>query len=134
VRDANRLRSRTGARTAIHPADAGYARTQGAEIDDDLQVGERIGPLTVVGVPGKSPGEVALHWPARRILITGDAVIGHPAGQCGVLRDKVMDDPAQLRASVRRLLDLDFDILLVGDGVPILSDAKQRLRDLVATW
>ena len=134
VRDANRLRSRTGARTAIHPADAGYARTQGAEIDDELAVGERIGPLTVVGVPGKSPGEVALHWPARRILIAGDAVIGNPPGQCGVLRDKVMDDPAALRASVRQLLDLDFDTLLLGDGAPILSDAKQRLRDLVANW
>lgn len=134
VRDANRVRSRTGARTAIHPSDAAYARGQGAELDDELNVGEQIGPLTVVSVAGKSPGEVAFHWPARRILITGDAVIGNPAGQCGILREKVMDDPAQLRSSVRRLLDLDFDTLLVGDGAPILTDAKQRLRELVNTW
>ncbi len=131
VRDANRVRSRTNARTAIHPADAGYARGQQAEIDDELHVGERIGPLTVVAVPGKSPGEVAFHWPARRMLIVGDAVIGNPANSCSLLRDKVMDDPAGLRTSVRALLDLDFDVLLVGDGVPILSDAKARLRDLV---
>ena len=97
---------------------------QGAEIDDELAVGDAIGPLTVVGVAGKSPGEVAFHWPARRILIVGDSVIGNPAGQCGLLRDKVMDDPPQLRASVRRLLDLDFDTLLVGDGAPILTGAK----------
>jgi glyoxylase-like metal-dependent hydrolase (beta-lactamase superfamily II) len=134
VRDANRVRSRTGARMAIHAGDAAYARGQGAEIDDLLEVGERIGPLTVVGVAGKSPGEVAFHWPARRILIVGDAVIGNPAGQCGLLRDKVMDDPAQLRASVRRLLELDFDTLLVGDGTPILTGAKQRLRELVDTF
>ena len=38
VRDANRVRSRTQARTAIHPADAGYARGQGAEIDDELAI------------------------------------------------------------------------------------------------
>ncbi len=132
VRDANRVRSRTGARTAIHPADAAYARGQGAEIDDELQIGEQIGPLTVVSVAGKSPGEVAFHWPARRILIVGDAVIGNPPGQCGLLRDKVMDDPAQLRASVRRLLELDFDTLLVGDGAPILSNAKDILRTLVS--
>jgi glyoxylase-like metal-dependent hydrolase (beta-lactamase superfamily II) len=134
VRDANRVRSRTGARTAIHPADAAYARAQGAEIDDELAVGERVGPLSVVAVSGKSPGEVAFHWPARRILIVGDSVVGNPAGQCGLLRDKVMDDPAQLRASVRRLLDLDFDALLVGDGVPILNGAKDRLRALVDTF
>src|SRR5512139_236122 len=45
VRDANRIRSRTGARTAIHGDDAGYAEGQGAEIDDRLTVGEVIGPL-----------------------------------------------------------------------------------------
>ena len=134
VRDANRVRSRTNARTAIHPADAGYARGQQAEIDDELHVGERIGPLTVVGVPGKSPGEVALHWPARRLLIVGDAVIGNPPGACSLLRDKVMDDPARLRNSVRALLELDFDTLVVGDGVAILGGAKDRLRELVATF
>jgi glyoxylase-like metal-dependent hydrolase (beta-lactamase superfamily II) len=134
VRDSNRVRSRTQARTAIHAADAVYARSQGAEIDEHFAAGDRIGPLSVVAVSGKSPGEVAFHWPERRILIVGDAVIGNPAGECGLLRDKVMDDPAQLRASVRALLDLDFDTLLVGDGASILTGAKDRLRALVATF
>jgi glyoxylase-like metal-dependent hydrolase (beta-lactamase superfamily II) len=134
VRAANRVRERTGARVAIHPADAPYARSQGAVIDDELGVGDRIGPLSVVAVPGKSPGEVALHWPERKILIVGDAVIGNPPGRCGLLREQVMDDPTGLRASVRNLLALDFDTLLVGDGVSIMSGAKERLRELVATF
>jgi hypothetical protein len=68
VRAANRLRASTGARTAIHPDDAAYARGQGAELDDELQVGEKIGALVAVGVPGKSPGEVAFYWPERKLL------------------------------------------------------------------
>jgi glyoxylase-like metal-dependent hydrolase (beta-lactamase superfamily II) len=131
VRAANRVRGATGARTAIHPDDAGYARSQGAELDDELRAGQKVGPLGVVAVPGKSPGEVALHWPERRILIAGDAVIGNPPGSCGLLRERVLDDPARLRNSVRELLALDFDTLLVGDGEPILSGAAGRLRDLV---
>ena len=134
ARDANRVRARTGARTAIHPEDMAYARGQGAEIDDQLRAGEQVGPLRVVGVPGKSPGEVALHWPERRILIVGDSVIGNPPGTCSLLKEKVMDDPPQLRASVRKLLDLDFDILLVGDGEPILRDARSRLEEMVAAF
>ncbi|HVA79540.1 MAG TPA: MBL fold metallo-hydrolase [Candidatus Binataceae bacterium] len=134
VRAANRVRERTGARVAIHSADAPYARSQGAVIDDELRVGERAGPLTVVAVPGKSPGEVALHWPERKILIVGDAVIGNPPGRCGLLREQVMDDPARLRESVRNLLALDFETLLVGDGVSIMSGARDRLRELVATF
>lgn len=133
-RAANRVRAASSAKTAIHAEDAVHARGQGAEIDEALRIGDQIGPLEVIGVPGKSPGEIALHWRARRVLIVGDAVIGHPPGYCGLLREQVMDDPGRLRQSVRDLLDLDFDTLLVGDGVSILEGAKDRLRELVQTF
>ena len=133
-RAANVVRARTGARTRIHPDDAAHARSQGAEIDGPLNVGETVGPFTIVAVPGKSPGEVALHWPEHKQLIVGDAMINNPPEQCGLLREKVMDDPARLRQSVRQLLDLDFDALLFGDGASILQDAKGRLQELVATF
>ena len=131
-RAVNKIRARTGARAAIHPADAPHARSQGALLDDDLRLGMKVGPLVVVGAPGKSPGEVALHWPDRKILIAGDAVIGNPPGRLGLLPEKVMDDPARLRQSVEALLVLDFDALLTGDGVPVLKNAKARLQELVA--
>ncbi len=133
-RASNKLRERTGARTAIHPDDAAHARDQGATLDDTLAVGQTIGPLVVVEAAGKSPGEVAFHWPERRLLIVGDAVIGNPPGHLGLLREKVMDDPKRLGQSVRRLLDVEFDTLLVGDGEPILEGAKARLEELVATF
>jgi glyoxylase-like metal-dependent hydrolase (beta-lactamase superfamily II) len=133
-RAANVIRERTGARTAIHPADAPHARKEGSVVDGELKLSSKVGPFVVVGVPGKSPGEVALHWPERKILLVGDAVVGHPPGHCKLLPDKVVDDPARLRDSVRGLLALDFDILLVGDGDPILTSAKDRLRELVASF
>ena len=133
-RATNVVRTRTDAKTFIHPDDAAHARSQGAEIDGEINVGESIGPLKIVAVPGKSPGEVALHWPERSLLIVGDAVIGNPPGQCGLLREKAMDDPARLRQSVRKLLALDFDTLLFGDGASILHDARLRLKELVATF
>jgi glyoxylase-like metal-dependent hydrolase (beta-lactamase superfamily II) len=133
-RAANQVRARTGARTVIHADDASHARSQETELDDVLEVGGTVGPLEVVDASGKSPGEVALLWRDRGILIVGDAIIGNPPGQCGLLLERVIDDPARLRGSVRRLLDLDFDILLVGDGEPILQNAKARLKDLVETF
>jgi glyoxylase-like metal-dependent hydrolase (beta-lactamase superfamily II) len=133
-RAANKVRARTGARTAIHAADAAHARSEGAELDDELHIGEKIGPLTVIGANGKSPGEVVLHWPERKILIIGDAVVGDPPGRCKLLPEKVVDDLPRLRESVRSLLALDFDILLPGDGEPILQSAKERLRELVNTF
>ena len=134
TRRAALVRERTGAPILIHAADADYARGQGVTIDGELRPGEQVGPFTIVGVPGKSPGEVALHCPRRRILIVGDAVIGNPPGQLSLLRDKVMDDPPQLRASVRALASLPVDVLLPGDGVAVLRDAGRCLRALVATF
>ena len=133
-RAANVVRARTDAKTFIHPDDAAHARSQDAEIDGDLMVGTKDRPLSVVAVPGKSPGEVAFHWPERKLLIVGDVVIGNPPGHCGLLREKVMDDPVRLKQSVRKLLDVDFDLLLFGDGTSILHDAKMRLKELTDTF
>lgn len=133
-RAANRVRARTGAQTAIHADDADHARGQSTNIDDRLTIGGRIGPLEVIGAAGKSPGEVALFWRDRGILIVGDAIIGNPPGQCGLLPERVMDDPVRLRRRVRKFLDLDFDILLLGDGESILQDAKAQLEGLVKTF
>ncbi len=133
-RAANRVRASTGARTVIHADDADHARSQETELDDTLEVGTTIGPLEIVDAAGKSPGEVALLWRDRGILIVGDAIIGNPPGRCGLLPERVMDDPARLRTSVRAFLDLDFDTLLVGDGEAILRDAKARVKELVETF
>jgi glyoxylase-like metal-dependent hydrolase (beta-lactamase superfamily II) len=134
VRAANRIREGTGARVYIHPDDTAYAKGQGAVLDGELHEGERIGSLEVVGVSGKSPGEVAFLWPDRKTLIVGDAVVGNPPGQLSLLRELVMDDPARLRRNIQQLLALDFDTILVGDGVSIFDDAKRRLRELVDSF
>ncbi|MGH7802703.1 MAG: MBL fold metallo-hydrolase [Candidatus Binatia bacterium] len=132
VRAANRIRAVTGARTVMHAADAEHARRQGAVLDGEIAQGARIGPLTIVSVAGKSPGEVAIHWAERRLLVVGDAVIGNPPGRLSLLPEAKLDDPRSLRASVRRLVDLDLDVLVVGDGVPILAGARAALERLAA--
>jgi len=58
--------------------------------------------------------------------------IVNPPGALSLLPDRVVDDPAQLRASVQALMALDFDALILGDGVSILEGAKERLGELVA--
>jgi len=133
-RAANQVQERTGAKTLIHVDDREHAEAQGTKIDGELSIGSGIGPLEIVDAAGKSPGEVALHWKERSILIVGDAVIGNPPGHCMFLPERVMDDATLIKNNVRNLLNLDFDILLVGDGAPILQDAKAQLKELAETF
>src|SRR5207244_567619 len=111
-----------------------FVRERGVQVDDELLPGQRIGPLAVVATKGKSPGEIALHWPERRILIVGDACVGKPPGALALLPTKVIDDIATLQQSLRRLAELDFDALLVGDGAPILAGGRAALQALVAAF
>jgi len=131
-RASMRVKERTGARIAIHPKDAAFAREKGTAVDDELRIGERVGPFAVVYAHGKSPGEIALHWPERRILLVGDACVGKPPGECALLPDAVIDDKPALIESLRRLGGLEFDSLLVGDGAPVLEGGRAALQRLVA--
>src|SRR5947209_16905673 len=58
-RAAARVRERTGARVAVHPADAAFVRDKGVIVDDALAHFERVGPFVVVPAAGKSPGAIA---------------------------------------------------------------------------
>ena len=135
TRASRRVRERTGAKVAIHPADAAHARSQGAEIDDDLVIGARVGPFVILDASGKSPGEVALHFAERKILIVGDACVGKPPGACALLPETIMDDPRRLKASLHRIAaEIDFEVLLPGDGAPILAGGRAALQKLVSTF
>jgi len=131
-RSSMRVKERTGARIGIHAADAAFARERGTAIDDELRPGQRVGPFTVIAANGKSPGEIALHWPERSILLVGDACVGKPPGECALLPDAVIDDKPTLIDSLRRLSKLEFDTLLVGDGAPVLQGGRGALARLVA--
>ena len=83
---------------------------------------------------GKSPGEVALHWPARKLLIVGDACVGPKPGELGLLPAAAIDDLPALKKSLEQLLTVDFDALLLADGHSILTGGKAALAKLVATF
>jgi glyoxylase-like metal-dependent hydrolase (beta-lactamase superfamily II) len=130
-RAAAKVKERTGAPISIHPADARFARDRGTPVDAELAHGGRVGPFTVIDAHGKSPGEIALHWPERRVLVVGDACVGKTPGECALLPDAVIDDKPALCASLRRLAALDFDALLLGDGHSLLQGGRQALARLV---
>lgn len=131
-RAAAKVREATGANVAVHPADADFVRSKAVTVDEPLAAGQKVGPFEVVPMAGKSPGEIALYWPERKILLVGDACVGNPPGQLGLLPAAAIDDAAALRASLARAArELDFDVLLVGDGASILAGGRAALAALV---
>ncbi len=97
--------------------------------DETLGDGATIGDeIRVLNVPGKSPGELAFYLPRSQAMIVGDLVIGVPPGELSTYPDEVIDDRDALHRSAARLLEFDFDALLVCDGTSLPVGGREKLR------
>ena len=139
VRDAVLFKTRHGARIVAGRDEV--SQFSPLTIDAVVQEGDLIGgALRVIHLPGKSPGEIglylepALHATSRDsggILILGDAIIGNPPGALGLIPEQKLDDPKTLRGSLPKILDYQFEVLLLCDGQPVLSDAKRKVSEFL---
>jgi glyoxylase-like metal-dependent hydrolase (beta-lactamase superfamily II) len=92
--------------------------------------GLRIGSLeaTVIHTPGHSPGHVAYHLPAEKVLVGGDLIIGGSVGRT----DLPDSDHAQLEASIRRVMKLPGETkILEGHGPAATIDEERRRNPYV---
>ena len=102
-------------------------------VDVTLQDGDRLdllGGATVVHVPGHTPGSIALHFPSERMLICGDT-ISHRGNGLGPPPKPFTADLNQAIASLRRMAELEFDLLCPGHGAPIVGRAGDQVRAMV---
>ena len=92
------------------------------------------GGVHVYEIDAICPDETGLHIPHHRALACADGVVGRPA-PVGLtfVPDGLMDAPErtkkELRDAYRRLLDLDFDVLLLAHGDSVVGGAKDALRE-----
>lgn len=102
-----------------------------ADVDENLKDGDTIGPLTVMGAPGHTPGSLTFYWPEKKALIAGDIVVTWPGPALGW--PQITLDNKQNRESVGKLTDMTHaEILCVGHGQAIVKGAADTMRDLVA--
>lgn len=134
-RDAWSLREAFGC--TVHCVQSGVHELEGRGPVEPFAFGDGLpGGVVVYEVDSISPDECALHVPVHRALAIADGVVRWPSdGPLRFVPDDLMDEPertkAGLREAYRRLLDLDFDRLLLAHGNPILERAKDELNAFV---
>ena len=107
--------------------------------------------VELVPIEGCRLGETALFYRPARVLVVADLVhnVGRPEGAwtrfytktmgfydtvalSRMLRWTAFSDKAAARRSVDRLLELDFDALIVGHGSPVRARAKDALSNALS--
>jgi Metallo-beta-lactamase superfamily len=90
--------------------------------------------LTAVAIDGGPAGETALHHNDNGgTMVLGDALINFEPHGFGLLPAKYCLDAHLMRRSLGKLLDYAFDRILFAHGTPILSGARARVEQLLAT-
>ena len=91
----------------------------------------KLNELEVRSLSGAAPGEVCFYQPKRKLLILGDIVINLDSFSFALLPDKYATDVKEMRRSLQLLTALDIKTICFAHGLPIVSDAAERLAGLV---
>ena len=95
------------------------------EFGDDLP-----GGVTAYEVDAICPDETALYIPAHKALACADGVVRWPGGgdELVFVPDFLMDEPEKTKQGLReaygRLLALDFELLLLAHGAPVVGGGR----------
>jgi glyoxylase-like metal-dependent hydrolase (beta-lactamase superfamily II) len=87
-----------------------------------LTDGDRVFDLTIIATPGHTPGHVAVHDPAARLLVAGDALTGGDGSTLNGPNARFTPDMALARQSLLPLAELDVRTVLFGHGDPYTGD------------
>lgn len=123
--------------TTVHCIRNGVYEIEGRGPVEAFDFGEELpGGISVHEVDAICPDETALHIPRHGALACADGVVRWQAGdELEFVPDFLMDEPEQtkrgLRDAYRALLDLDFDLLLLAHGDPVVGGAQDALRAFV---
>lgn len=91
--------------------------------------GDRVMGLAIIPTPGHTPGHIAVHDDVAGVLVAGDAV-GLQDGKVVLLPTTEDDEGA--KASIRTLIGLSFDTLLLSHGGPIIGEGWEAMNEYLA--
>jgi hypothetical protein len=135
-RHAWRLREAFGC--SVHCIRNGLHELEGRGAVEPFDFGDELpGGAVAHEVDAICPDETALHLPGHRALACADGVVRwHDEDELDFVPDRLMDEPEGTKQGLihayRRLLELDFDVLLLAHGQPVAA-GREALRSFVAS-
>ena len=151
VGSLDKIKKITGAKIAVHHADANYLsgnknqpgpffmraivnlmkliyRTEAVEADILLEDGDLIGNYQVIHTPGHTPGSICLYNPQNNVIFVGDN-LRYSKGKIKGPTSRLLPKPEQFKESIKKLADLNIEVILSGHSQPIKSMASEKLKE-----
>lgn len=149
----SKIKEKTGAKVVIHKADAeelATGKNQGGNViygvlvkfmkffyrmknvDPDLLLedGDMIENYRVIHTPGHTPGSICLYNPENKVLFVGDN-LRLSDGKLESPGSRLLPEPDKYIESMKKLADLDVEVILTGHLEPVTENAKDLLIEYV---
>ncbi len=126
------LRSMKGAFGLIFNILSVYYRYLPVSPDRLLKDGDTIdvlGGLSVVYLGGHSPGNIGLYSASRKLFFSSDS-IRVIDGRLVAPHPRFTEDMPGAINAIKRISELDFNVMLPGHGSPVLKDASVKVKEL----
>ena len=133
IRNLPKVKELTGAEVMSHRGDAEDIEASTKVEVESLEHGNWLpycGGIEVIHVPGHSSGNCCYYLPEKKLLIAGDTVFGDEEGNLEAPPQRYCLDVEQARREIRRLMDYDFDSLLITHGKNTMKGAKEKIEKL----
>jgi len=86
------------------------------------------GGIQFIHVPGHTVGNVCLYLPNKALLIVGDTLFADEEGNLSPPPDHYCVNPERAKRELKRLLELDFDMIIVSHGKDTIDGAKKKFQ------
>ena len=86
--------------------------------------------LEVISTPGHTAGSVCFYEPEEKLLFSGDTLFNAGRGR----NDLLSGSAAEMRDSLKKLLELDFNTLLPGHGPCLYKNQKSNIKTALKTF
>jgi glyoxylase-like metal-dependent hydrolase (beta-lactamase superfamily II) len=106
----------------------------GVEADMGLDQGDIIGAcggIEIISVPGHSDGNLVFYLREEKAMIVGDTIFGDDDGNLYTPPAKYSNDADMAAREIKKLLDYDFDKLLLAHGKSALTGGKKKVEELI---
>ena len=112
----------------IIPIARRFMKFKPSPVDVRLKDGDIIpvlGGVTVLDLPGHSPGNLGLYCPAQKLMFSGDTL--RMKGDDFIEPLNYKAEKAQCLASIKKMGSVDYEIMLSGHSPPILRKASKKV-------
>ena len=106
----------------------------GIALDGFLDENSRVShDCQIIPLTGAGPGEIAIYQAGSGVLSIGDALINLPGSGFCRLPKKYCEDSKELTKSLGKLASIRVRAITFGHGLPIVSEAGERLLQVINT-